>query len=321
MIGLDIGSFYTKVCYYNKRSNSIKKMYMDRTPNDCINNGFINNIDELSAFIQDILRKNDVSGNKVCVCISSTDIIIREIKLPKMNEEELKSALKYEVNQYIPHINEYFVDYKEIGEDFNNNKNMRVMIVAAPKHIIDQYVKLMSLLKLQPVAIDIYSNSIYKTFKDTFKLQETNAIINIGAKYTDVTLINQGNYVFSRTMLFGGNDLTKLIADNYCVDINKAEEYKIEKPLLDEDNKEYANIREKIENLLSNKLNEITRIFEFYEVTYHKDINNIIIIGGTSKLKGIDKFIENYFKIHVKTYKTNEEIFFLPVLGCLLRGS
>lgn len=320
MIGLDIGSFYTKIGHYDKRSGKLKNKVIEKTPANCVNNGLITDINKITSFINDIIKKNNIKEKNICFCIASTGIIIREITMPTMKDDELKNALQYEVDQYIPNINDYVVDYKPLGASSDNDKNMRVMIVAAPKNIIIGYVKLADMLKLHIEAIDVYSNCIYKSIKKLCKLTGNVSIINIGAVFTDITLINEGNYAFSRTIQFGGNDLTEIIANTYNIDISNAEEYKRTKPFFSDENPDYFDLRENIEGHLENKLNEIIRVFDFFESTYHKNIKEIYLVGGTSKLKGLSKYIENYFKVPVITYDSDDYVYFLPVLGSLMRG-
>ncbi len=164
MIGIDIGSFYTKIGSCDKKNNKLNNMVMERTPQNCIRNGYLSDINVLSDFLNEILKKKFTKEKKLSFCISSTDIIIREIVMPFMKDDELKNALKYEIDQYIPNSDDYVVDYKQIGHD-EDDKKIRTIIVAAPKEMISGYLNLAKTLKLRLEIIDIYSNCIYKSIK------------------------------------------------------------------------------------------------------------------------------------------------------------
>lgn len=318
MIGFDIGSFYTKTGSFDKKNTKLNNMIIEKTPHNCINNGYIKDINILFQFLNEILKKNFPKEKKLFFCVSSTDIIIREIIMPMMKDDELKSALKYEIDQYIPNTDEYIVDYKQIDND-EDSKKTKVMIVAAPKDMISEYVKLTDMLKMRLEVIDVYSNCIYKSVNKLCKLKGSISILNIGAAYTDITLLDEGKYAFSRIVQFGGNDITEIIANMYNIDFSSAEEYKKTKPFLIDDG-QYGDLKEHIKEHLDNKLIEISRIFDFFESSYHKSLNEIQLIGGTSKLIGLGKYIEEYFKIPVSASGDDLYTYFMPVLGSMIRG-
>ncbi|WP_434653987.1 pilus assembly protein PilM [Thermoanaerobacterium thermosaccharolyticum] len=318
MIGFDIGSFYTKIGSFDKKNTKLNNRVIEKTPHNCIDNGYIKDINLLFQFLNEILKKNFPKEKKLFFCVSSTDIIIREIIMPMMKDDELKSALKYEIDQYIPNTNEYIVDYKQIDND-EDSKKTKVMVVAAPKDMIFEYVKLTDMLKMRIEVIDVYSNCIYKSVNKLCKLKGSVSIVNIGAAYTDITLLNEGKYAFSRIVQFGGNDITEIIANMYNIDFNSAEEYKRTKPFLIDD-EQYSDLKEHIKEHLNSKLIEISRIFDFFESSYHKSLNGIQLIGGTSKLIGLGKYIEEYFKIPVSASDDDLYTYFMPVLGSMIRG-
>ncbi|MCP2239329.1 pilus assembly protein PilM [Thermoanaerobacterium thermosaccharolyticum] len=318
MIGFDIGSFYTKIGSFDKKNTKLNNRVIEKTPHNCIDNGYIKDINLLFQFLNEILKKNFPKEKKLFFCVSSTDIIIREIIMPMMKDDELKNALKYEIDQYIPNTDEYIVDYKQIDND-EDSKKTKVMIVAAPKDMISEYVKLTDMLKMRIEVIDVYSNCIYKSVNKLCKLKGSVSIVNIGAAYTDITLLNEGKYAFSRIVQFGGNDITEIIANMYNIDFNSAEEYKRTKPFLIDD-EQYSDLKEHIKEHLNSKLNEISRIFDFFESSYHKSLNGIQLIGGTSKLIGLGKYIEEYFKIPVSASDDDLYTYFIPVLGSMIRG-
>lgn len=320
MLGIEIGNFHIKLGFGDKKNKVLIKKVLEYTPQNCILNGAITNVGILSDVIKEIIKKNNVKCKDICFTISSTENIIREIKLPLMKDDEIKNVLSYEIEQYIPDPYNYVIDYKYLGTAFDDDKTMRIMIAASPRKIIDGYVELSDSLKLRLEAIDVYNNSLYKAIKKVNIPKATTAIIDIGAALTNITIIDKEIYIFSRTMPFGGNELTQIIANTFNIDFKIAEEYKMAKKLLRAEQGEYYGIRESMEQSLSVILREISRIFDFYNSTHHKNIERIYIVGGTSQLYGLKEFVENFFKIPTDVPENNDHIYFLPVLGCILRG-
>ncbi|AIS52357.1 type IV pilus assembly protein PilM [Thermoanaerobacter kivui] len=318
MLGIEIGNFNTKLVVGDKKNKFFGKKLMVKTPSNVVINGKIIDVNTLSEVIRETLKKNDIKEKKVCFAISSPSNIIRDLKFPQMKEEEVKNALSYEIEQYIPDPENYVVDYKYLGNALEDDKSIRVMIAASPKEITEKYVKLADILKLRLEAIDIYSNCIYKAYKRTNLDAGIVAIVDIGSNLTDVTIIDNGIYIFSRTMEFGGNEITQTIANAFNVDFEMAEEYKRTKNLIGEES--YKEAEENIVLFLSDMFQQIGRIFDFYYATYHKSIQKILMIGGTSRLLGLKEYVESHFRIPVLVPEEEDYIYFLPAYGCLLRG-
>lgn len=320
MLGIEIGNFNIKLIETNKKGdfNRIKKN--QRTPVNSIYNGKISDVNSIADDIKNLLKKNNIKDKTICFTISSSHNIIREIKLPKMKEEEIRTALSYEVEQYIPDISQYVYDYRFLGDSLDGDNFVRVMIAASPKEIIYDYVKLSELLKLNIEAIDVYSNSLFKAFKKLVNLDGTVVIVDIGSNLTNLTVFENKSFIFSRPVDFGGNEFTFKIANELNIDFDKAEEYKLQNNILLSDDEHILNLRKEFENSLDNLIAELSRIFDFYSSLYHKTIEKVYLIGGTSKLFGIKEYLEAFLKIPIIIPDNQEYIYFLPAYGCVLRG-
>lgn len=318
MLGIEIGNFYTKLLVGDKKNKFFGKRLMINTPSNVITNGKIIDINSLADVINETLKRNNIREKQVCFTISSSNNIIRDLELPLMKEDEVEKALSYEIEQYIPDYENYVIDYRYLPNIAEKNKTIRVLIASSPKDIIEKYVKLAEMLKLKLEAIDVYSNSIYKAYKKVNLAEGIVALIDIGAVVTNVTVIDNGNYIFSRSIEFGGNKVTQIIANSFNMDFEAAEKYKKTKRFVGEE--DYKDIENAIILSFSEVFQQLSRIFDYYYATYHKNIQKIIMLGGTSKLLGLREYVEDYFKIPAFVVETEDYLYFLPVYGCLLRG-
>jgi len=312
MLGIEIGNFNTKLLIGEKKNKFFGKRLMINTPSNVITNGKIIDINSLADVINETLKRNNIKEKQVCFTISSSNNIIRDLELPLMKEDEVEKALYYEIEQYILDTENYVIDYRYLPNIAEKNKTIRVLIASSPKDIIEKYVK----LKVE--AIDIYSNSIYKACKKVNLAEGIVAVVDIGAAVTNVTVIDSGIYIFSRSIEFGGNRITQIIANAFNIDFQAAEEYKRAKKFIGEEN--YKDIEDTILLSFSEVFQQLSRIFDFYYATYHKNIQKIIMLGGTSKLLGLREYVEDYFRIPTFVIETEDYLYFLPVYGCLLRG-
>ncbi len=81
-------------------------------------NGKIIDEDMVLYRFKEFIKENKVSMDKSYGVISSSDIITREISLPKVDKDEIASIIEYQLNDILP-INprEYVIKHMIIGEE------------------------------------------------------------------------------------------------------------------------------------------------------------------------------------------------------------
>src|SRR6185436_12462603 len=106
--------------------------------------------------ITDIIQKEKIKSKEVVTSVSGHSVIIKKISLPQMTEEELEESIQWEAEQYIPFdINDVNMDVQILGEDEADVGQMKVILVAAKKDIINDYVQAISEAGLAPVVMDV----------------------------------------------------------------------------------------------------------------------------------------------------------------------
>lgn len=312
VISIDLGSYETKAVQGSRRRNEIKinKAFSFDTPKDAYMNGYIRNQHALIDAIKDALNRNSIKSGICCLSIKSTAIITREIAFPVLESKEIEGLLKYQLPEHLPmDYSKYIIQHKIIDKFIDIDKEkLNVLVVAIPKDMVDMHYDLARELGLKPSILDYQPNCVWKFFKfiktinESFEPSQTTiAAIDLGYDSTNVTIINKGVIQTTRTIDMGGitldNNTTSLIA------VTKDELLPLKSDIEDvsmveegfSDYNRYVNIiKTSIESIIS----KIDRIFKFY---LSKDINNeigkLVLYGGLSNIKGVDKLFFNYFGI------------------------
>ncbi|WP_026487532.1 pilus assembly protein PilM [Caldanaerobius polysaccharolyticus] len=303
-IGIDIGSKFTKIVILKKDRYTYHTL---PTPDNCINDGRIIDGDRLSSAFKDFFKKNKIMG-QLCFSLSCADIIIREIYMPRIDEVELKSAVKFEASKYIPVLfSDYVVDYKVLGE---GDKGLRVLLVACPRAVVEGYVDLSSRIGMKVKAIDIFPNAVIKAL-NYFKLpiDGPTAFIDMGSSRTKVLIADNGSYGFYRELPFGCENVALLLANKYNMDLKTAED-KIQDGSFNTDH---------IVGFFDGVIREIDGIFNYYSIHWRNDVSSIYISGGLSNLKGLEGLLGNYFDVKTEVLEGDMK-YMLAALGAALRG-
>lgn len=342
-ISIDIGSEVIKlVVGKNQRGKIIvDKLITIPTPEGAVIDGAISNVLTLKKAISDVLESNEINL-KDCICTTnSTTIINREITIPKVEEEEEETLIKYEIQQYLPiNMNDYIVQHS-ILSTFNveEKEKCNALVVTYPEKMANGYYKLLTETDLRPVALDVTYNSINKLInqatkinEEEYSIRETVAFIDMGAENLNVNIYNNGLFEFSRIIRSGGSNIDHDISKNFHLSLQEAEQRKkISGNLLNKDQEENT-LNALIQETVDQWLEELERIIQFYKnKRVGNNISKIYLYGGGALLKGIEEYFSEKLKLPVKKITTLDNVelsnkiigeqlgVYLNALGALIR--
>ncbi|MCD6405573.1 MAG: pilus assembly protein PilM [Planctomycetes bacterium] len=110
----------------------------------------------LKEAIAAVLRDGRFKSKQVVSSVSGRSVIVRYINTPVMKPDELKSSMRFEADKYIPfELNEVILDCLPLGREDGDNGEMRVVLVAVKKEIVDEHVRILQEVGLYPCVIDV----------------------------------------------------------------------------------------------------------------------------------------------------------------------
>jgi type IV pilus assembly protein PilM len=137
------------------------------------------------------LACSTVKGKKidtkyVAVSLPEEKSFSQVIQMPKMEEEELKSAILFEAENYIPlPVSEVYLDFQAIDPIKDSLNHLDVLIVAMPKKIVNSYVSCLKKAGLVPLAIEIESEAITRALVENEISASPIVLIDFGKNSTD----------------------------------------------------------------------------------------------------------------------------------------
>ena len=296
IVGLDIGTSTIKVVQLlkTKEQFSLVKASIEELKFNAEEK------DKLSALKQ-LFKRAKISEKEVNISIEGPSVIIRNIQLPKMSEADLKNAIKYEAEKYIPYnVNEVIVDCQIISEAENN---MGVLLVAAKKDRINDKIQLVQKAGLCPWVVDIDSFALINAFNlNNDESEKTIALLNIGSEATSVNIIRGDLLNFTRNIPVGGKRVTEVLAENFKVDLTQAEELK----------KNPGDKKEAVDEICLNAMREmaieIKSSFDYYESQYEEGVTKIYISGGVAINENMANFLSENMDLEVKRWSVLDRL-------------
>ena len=332
MFAIDFGSRSIKVAKLQKISDSYELVNygITLTPEGAIANGEIFNPIAVADVLTDLLSDIGLRDNKAIIAITGQKVIVREIVFPLMEDKELMAGVMWEAPKYVPYdLDESIIDAEKVEEfvEKDGNKMMRVLLVAAPKSIIQPYMEVLKKARIKPKIIDIVSSANIRAFENnlTDKKEEeqessiVDIILSIGASNTNLTLVEKGNLKFTRDILFGGTDITRAIAKSLNISFDEAEKLKRETKIVlgQEAEEEKKNESEKIIVKILNQITkEVRKSLSYYKTQSQKvNYNKMILSGGCANIVNITEYLSEQFEIPVvignplESIKIDEKVF------------
>jgi type IV pilus assembly protein PilM len=265
---------------------------------------------ELSNFdLKSNLKEISPSDIKnVNISTSGPAAIIRYVNFPQMNEEELRQALKFEAQKHIPFpVEEVNLDSYILKQDIPDNK-MLVLLVAAKKEAINQRIKSIEEAGFRVQSVDNDSIAIINAFNFNYSQEndlkaKTIALLNIGASFSNLNILENNNPRLSRDIHIAGNNFTQKLADALGLDFKSAENLKI-----NPDKERSAKISSTLESVVASLVTEIRTSFDYYESQNASSVAKIFLSGGSSRLSGLKEMLANLLGIEVDYWDPLKQI-------------
>lgn len=299
-LGLDIGSSSIKLAELKLTKKGYRLVNLGEAflPEDAIVNKIIVDPDTVIEAIMGLMSDLNLKSRNVAISISGNSINIKKVSMPVMDDKELREAIPWEIEQYIPQsIDDVHYDY-EILPGENAEGNIDVLIVAAKRDIADTYVDIVTEAGLNPVIFDVDVFALENMYElnyigledDTFsESDEVLALTNIGASVTNVNILKGGVSIFTRDITTGGAQLTEMVRNEFKVDYGEAERIKYTIGTGDSD----PNLDRIARNFTETVTAEIKRTVDFFSKTLWKDsISKIVLSGGSSKVPYFPETLE-----------------------------
>ena len=288
LVGLDIGS------------SAIKAIELTEEGDDVIVTGYgfkgltADDQGRKAEVIREVMEQAGIRTTRVATAVSGRSVIVRYVNMQTMDDNELKNAIKYEAEKYIPFdVNEVVMDCQRIDPVAGREAagEMRVLLVAVKRNVIEEHYKLLQAAGLNSILIDVDVFALGNSYElqslaaaGKNPREKVIAIVDIGASKADINIIRGTVSQFTREIYLGGNDCTEALAKKWGVEPAAAEEKKQEADTSED-------IRQALTPILDDLANEINLSFDYYENQFDQEVDAVYLSGGLAGLS----FLAEYF--------------------------
>jgi type IV pilus assembly protein PilM len=294
LVGLDIGSKTIKAAEVveGKKGYTLSKFGMTDVAPGLIEDGAIKDPEAVADTLKSLFKSYNIKNGSVALSIGGYSVIVKKISVPTATEDQLQDTIHFEAEQYIPFdINDVNLDFQILGENENNPNQMNVLLVAAKKEMVNDYVSLVELAGLEPKIIDVDAFALQNVFKLNYEPTpgENVALIDIGASKTSLNILKGENSVFMRDVSLGCGQINQKIASLIDCTIDQAESIKFGEG---SDSISPEDLSDIISSVVADWCTEIRRALDFFYSTYPDDqIKKIVLSGGGGNIQELRQLL------------------------------
>lgn len=299
-VGLDIGSQRIKIVEINKQRNTIqiKKYGSIDTPPHTFEGGYIIDAERLGSELSFLVDNLGLKGKNVTASVGGQQVYTRTMTMPQMSLKEIREASGYQAMNILPiNIEEASMDVYPL-RDFEDEegKKTEVFFVAARRIQIDNLFDTCENAGLSLKRVEIEPLALRRVFEfQDNGVNTSEAILQVGVNRSYVALYKRNMMYSMRSIAFGMSAIYQQlqIASNTGEDI-------LDKIDAVDPEKSY---------LFREILQETSRSIEYYLMQNDQEkIHRVILTGGGTRIKGLEKFLSMGLGLNVEKVRLPESI-------------
>lgn len=303
VVGVDIGSHAVKVCQLKRTEKGYAVIALGSAvlPEGAVDDGTLIESEIVGKIISNLFSNLKIKNRKVGFSISGYSVIVKKVNLAVMDDKQMEEHIMAEAEQYIPFdIEDVYLDFQSLKSSTEKADRTDVMLVAAKKEVVDDYLDMLRSIDLEPVLVDVDGFALENTYECSGAQVENVALVDIGASKMNINILSKGMSVVARDIVVGSRQLTEQIQGALDIDFDEAEAIKIGQSPAGEN-------RQLIEEIFSSTCTqwvlEIKKAIDLYNANNPETpLQRLVLSGGGSKVVGLADFLSHETGLEVELF-------------------
>ena len=178
--------------------------------------------------VRDLLASGNFRGRRAILSLPAASTFIQHLRMPRLEEEELKKALPWEARGKLPidptHAVLRHIVAGEIYQD-QEQKN-EVILMAAARELVNQLLAAASKAKLDVVGMNVEAKAVVDCFTHIYRRKTdadlTTCFVDIGSSGTRAVIAKSGQILFARSIPIGGEHFNRAVANGLKMSLEDA---------------------------------------------------------------------------------------------------
>ncbi len=331
-VGLDIGSRNLKLVELSGSAKAFKvtRMFIRPVPRSEGEGAAEQDAAALSAMVQDLFREARLPKDDVCASFDAGTTIFREVAVPFHETDQIEKVVRYEAENHLHGraIEDVIVNWVKTGD---TKEGSQLIVMAAPKAELAADLAILQAAGIEPASVDLDATALFTACHaaGVFVEHPSVIVIEIGARTTNLLLVDGGALKAIRCFLVGADQVTAGLRQDLSLPAGEAEKRALAAggpdagalilpasdalPATRETGKGVAELERdaalsRREELVRKLHREVTRSYASAHLV--EQPQRILLAGGGSLLPGIAEALKEKFEVDV------EPLRILTRIGC-----
>lgn len=296
--GIDIGNRSLKAVKLVNDGGQLRVDDFDLIEHETVLSQAGDNRDSLiQTALGTFMSRHATKGSAVAVGVSGQSSFARFIKLPPVEQKKIPEIVRFEAIQQIPFpLSDVEWDYQLFQQP--DSPEIEVGIFAMRRELVNAHVKYFTDNDLNVQLVQMNPLAVYNALFYDQRLDGPTMVLDVGAENTDL-LIADTDTIWMRSIPIGGNNFTDTLVKAFKLPFAKAEDLKRNAA-----SSKYARqIFQAMRPIFADLVAEIQRSIGFYSSVHRESrIKKAIALGGTFRLPGLQKYLQQNLQLDVRTF-------------------
>jgi type IV pilus assembly protein PilM len=262
----------------------------------------------LAGLIDDCMTRIQLSPRGLrglSIGVSGSDVIVKQVPLPWMDESEVAGALRFEAKKHLPFdVQQMVLDHQVLGRH-PVERRLDVLLATVSQQRLERMLAPLRELGIEADIVDAAPLALSNALTHWFGREpagdgEVRLLLDLGHRGSWLTLRQKSQPFFARRLDWGGAQLTQAIAASLDGSLERADAWKLDagSSLAQESPEAFAAVR-----ALERLTEEVRRSVAYYGTLAPLPANlTLHVCGGTTRLAGLTEQLSGQLGMPVAVF-------------------
>ncbi len=310
VIGLDIGSTAVRAAQVefgskgasHQRQATLVRYGEVAIPLGAVRDGEVAEPEIVAQALQTLWSRAKFDSKDVVLGVGNQRVVVRDLAVPAMPLAQIRASLPFQVQELLPmSVDDALLDFLPTGSGVGEHGPVvHGLLVAAVRQTVSANVLSAASAGLSPTMVDLNALALLRAMSRGQLREHVVALVDIGARVTNVVIAAKGVPTFVRVLASGGQDVTDAVAAAAGVSAQEAEALKRSVGLGMGGHSQHPDVQEAVVAVVRNLVEAIRNTFAYYaQNNQGLPLEAVVLTGGGGHLSGLGQYLATSARVPV----------------------
>lgn len=256
----------------------------------------------LGEVIATVVGQSGIKTKNVAINLPASKSFVTVVDVPSGSEAELKSTIKYQLDQFIPmSADEAKVDWALLGQSLHDPSQQEVLIASTANNYAEERLEFIEGLGFDVIAAEPDAIALIRSVR-TPGAKEAQVIVDIDEQSTNVAVTYGDVPRLVRTIPNGLSTLVHAAVQNLNVQEDQARQFVLKFGMAPD--KLEGQVVRALDSTLDGFSSELQKSIKFFQTRYPSlTVGNILLSGYAGSIPQLDQYFAN--KLGIQSMPAN----------------